>query len=697
MGNEVFNENNPFKYNEFMNKESKEGETKILRRRDLINKELPTSTEYNLNTIIEAFENNLKKFPEKNFIGTRTHIKGEKFGDKYIWKNYKEVNELIYEFIYAIETLNCCPEINYKNETFKFLGIYSRNREEWLISYLGCQLNSIIIVTLYDTLGLNSIEFILNQTELISIVVESIVLNKIIKLKEENKISKLKNLIILICPEEEEENIRINIEKLQKLGFNIYKYDEFLKIGKLNKTKNYILNKSTSETYTTFCYTSGTTGNPKGAMIKNKNLMNGVYAMETIGRRLKENDFYLSFLPLAHIMEQLIFCVNIYYATNYAFYSGSPKRLVEDCQILKPTFLCCVPRILEKIYLDINHNINNLNYFLKNLTKQAINIKIKNYQNYGILNHVLFDKIIFNKIKLILGGNLEWMLVGSAPISKDIILFLRVCFGIPITEGYGQTEDCAGVLLANVKDTTSGHLGGLDAPIELKLIDVPELGYYTNNNNNNYQSDKFNCDKKLLYEPKGEICIRGVLVFNGYYKDDEKTKESLDDDGWLHSGDIGVILTNNGNAIKIIDRKKNIFKLSQGEYIAPEKIQIVLSKSKFINQIYIHGESLFSYLVGIIFPEKKECVKFLKDKNFDVDENNVEKFYHENILINEIIKDLEIIGRKNDLKGFELVKKILLINEGFTIDNNLLTPTLKIKSYEVRKKYKKEIEEMYNT
>ena len=398
-------------------------------------------------------------------------------------------------------------------------------------------------------------------------------MEKICKLKKENKLGKLKNLIIAINKEENEENIEKNIENCKKLGFTVYKYEDFLKIGKENlndeKIKN-SLKKSTPETYTTFCYTSGTTGNPKGAMIRNRSLLNAVYAVDPIGRTVKNTDIYYSFLPLAHIMEQLIFTANLYYSSQYGFYSGNPKRILEDCQILHPTFICCVPRILSRIYDNINKTISLMKYPLKNIVEEAINQKLKNFQNYGILTHALYDKIIFPKFRT---------------NRKKIINFLRIIFSIPITEGYGQTEDCASTLLANVNDTSCGHLGGLNTPIELKLIDVPSLNYYTNN---------YNEETKLI-EPKGEICVRGTLVFDGYYKDKEKTKEILDEDGWLHSGDIGVILTNHGNAIKVIDRVKNIFKLSQGEYIAPEKIQNLLGESKYISQVYIHGESLFLF------------------------------------------------------------------------------------------------------
>ena len=688
MGSHHFYGNkNPFQYGIFKDEESKKGETKILRSPFNINKELPISTKKNLNTLIDAFEYNLKNNPEKKFIGTRQHIKGEKYDNYYNWKTFKEANELIYQFIFAIEKLNFCPEIQYENQINKLFGIYSKNREEWIISYLGCQLNSITVVTLYDTLGVNAIEFILNQTELISVLIESNVLEKICKLKIENKLGKLKNLIIASNKEENEEIIEKNIEKCKELGFIVYKYEDFLKLGKENLNDEKIRNslkKSTPETYTTFCYTSGTTGNPKGAMIKNRSLLNSVYAVDPIGRTVKNTDIYYSFLPLAHIMEQIIFAAVLYYSAQYGFYSGNPKRIIQDCQILHPTFFCCVPRILTRIYDEINKKISLMKYPLKNIIQEAIKQKLKNYENYGILTHILYDKLIFSKFRNILGGNLEWILVGSAPMEKNIINFLRIAFSIPITEGYGQTEDCAGVLLANVNDTSCGHLGGINTPCELKLIDVPDLDYYSNN---------YNEETKLI-EPKGEICIRGILVFDGYYKEIEKTKEILDEDGWLHSGDIGVILTNHGNAVKVIDRVKNIFKLSQGEYIAPEKIQNLLGESKYISQVYIHGESLFSFLVAVVVPEKSECEKFLNSIGVSCN-GNVEKYFDNVLLKKQILKDMEEIGKKNDLKGFEMVKQIYITSEPFTIENNLLTPTLKIKSNEVRKKYAKEIAEMY--
>ena len=268
----------------------------------------------------------------------------------------------------------------------------------------------------------------------------------------------------------------------------------------------------------------------------------------------------------------------------------------------------------------------------------------------------------------------------------DIIDKLKVMFCCPMVQGYGQTENCGSALLNSIYDTISGTTGGCQNTTEMKLVDLPEFGYFSTDKN----------EVTNVLEPRGEICFRGDTVFKGFFKISSETKRVLDEEGWYHSGDVGVVLTNQGNAVKIIDRAKSLFKLSQGEYVAPEKIQTILVKSKYINQIFLHGESLYSYAVAIIYPELTDCVKFLVEKNGGKEEDyNIDNILDNKDLIEEIIKDCDDLGRKNDLKGFELPKKILLIKEPFSLENNLLTPTLKLKIKLIKKKYEKEINEMY--
>lgn len=190
------------------------------------------------------------------------------------------------------------------------------------------------------------------------------------------------------------------------------------------------------------------------------------------------------------------------------------------------------------------------------------------------------------------------MITGSAPISAEVLSFLKICFCTPIYEGYGQTESSAASTITSAFDPEAGHVGGPLSCIRIRLRDIPEMQYLSTDKN-----------------PRGEICFQGNSIFQGYFKNDEKTREALSDDGWLASGDVGMVFPN--GSIKIIDRAKNIFKLSQGEYIAPEKLENVYITSPFVAQIFVHGDSLQSWLVAIIVVDpahvKKWAIENAKD------------------------------------------------------------------------------------
>ena len=703
MGNEVFNPSHPYQYGIFQEQPAKPGETKILRRPDAFGKDLTTSNLIDRHTQLDCIEYYMKLRPNSNFLGTRKYFPKEKKYGKYIWKSWSEVYNISQQFLYGITKLNLCPEIEFNDESLgeeekkmRFMGIYSRNREEWLIGSFGCQMDSITIVTLYDTLGINSIEYILKETELTTIIAETKNFEKIISIKESNKFGNVKNIISLNC-NDEDPKLQENIEKLTNLGLNVIPYERIINTGKkcIEEKDEEILNKeykkSKPDSVFLICYTSGTVDNPKGAMVTQHSLVLATNVMYTIGYHLSGVDKIYSFLPLAHIMEQLIFSVCLVYGTQTGFSSGSLNRLLEDLQQLKPTYFCAVPRVYEKIYYSILDNINKKGVIVKKLFETALNIKVNNYEKYGKLTHAFYDMIFFNKIKNLMGGELEWMLSGGAPLQRDILQRLKVMVGVPLVQGYGQTENAGSALLNSIHDTSCGTTGGLQNTAELKLIDLPDFGYLSTDIN----------PITGIHEPRGEICFRGDTVFKGYFRNPEETNRILDKDGWLHSGDVGVILTGSGNSIKIIDRVKSLFKLSQGEYVAPDKVQTILVNSKYINQIFLYGDSHFSYAIALIYPELKECVDFLKNKNNNEisnknsDEIKIEDICDNKDLKNEIIKDCDEIGRKYDLKGFELPKKILILKEPFTLENNLLTPTLKLKGKEIKNKYNKEIKSLY--
>ena len=660
--------------------ESKEGETGILRH-PLYAKELSQKMAYGCETVLESFEINLKKNRHKcNFLGFRKKINKDKLENKYTWITYEEANELLTNFSKGLNALNLRPIIEIEKEgPYRLLGIYSRNKKEWLLSYLGAIKDSITIVTIYETLGNLAIEYILSQTQLITVVIEVKALKTIYNLASQNKINKLKNLIVIEKEEDEETCLA-----LKKLGLNIYTWEEIVEKGK--NAENIVLNKAKPDDICIINYTSGTTGYPKGVKLTHKNIVVGTDVGELIGLNATNKDLYLSFLPYAHIMETLIITYAFNHGVPIGIYNGNAKLLLEDIQILKPTAICAVPKIFQRIYDSIKNKVNSLPLIKRRIFDQAIKLKMKDYINTGMYKNILLDFLVFKEVRKSLGGNLRFMLVGSAPIDGYILNYLRCSLSVEIMEGYGQTEDVAGVLLSNTCDPITGHLGGPGYWTEVKLIDQKELGYTVKNK-----------DKEGNLRPSGELCVRGPTLFKGYFKDEEKTKESIDKDGWLHSGDIAMIIPEHGNAMKIIDRVKNIFKMQQGEYISPEKIESIYLNCKYIEQIFVHGNSLKSYLICIAYPKKDDIINYFKNKGIkEINENNYKNYLENEDLKKEIINIMDKFGRDNNLMGFELPKKIYLVKEPFTIDNQIMTPTMKLRRHFARKYFEEQINKLYD-
>lgn len=659
--------------------EEKPGETRVLRHKDIGDGPLREVNSFKAQTVWDCFEKVVKSPKAKsNLFAYRPKLQNNKLADKYIWKTYEEVYNESLLFARGVDKMGLCPKVTteYDGE-FKFLGIYSRNRVEWMIADLGSHANSVTVVTIYDTLGDQAIEFILEQTQLTTVVIEEKGLEKILKLAKEKKVGKLQHLILL---DNADKKI---IDELILVGITIIYFNDLLEKGKTNTECK--LEKAKPSTICTICYTSGTTGLPKGAMISHKALLSEVEIVTACDFHFVDTDIYLSFLPLAHIMERLIITVVLSHGLAAGFYSGTAQKIMEDAQLLKPTAICGVPRIFQRIYDAIYDKINKSDFISRKLALKAIEMKIKDYRETGNVNNIFWDNLVFGKIRDILGGKIRFMLTGSAPMAPEVVEFIKIAFSTVLIEGYGQTEDCAGMLLSNALDVTCGHIGGPGYANEVKLVDVPDLNYTSKDRNPETGEE----------EPRGEICIRGPVLFSGYLNDKENTYKAIDKDGWLHTGDVGMILKNRGNAIKIIDRVKNIFKLSQGEYLAPEKLENILGKHRYIEQIWVYGDSLQNYLVAIVVPRIPTVIDFLKTKGIEATKENVTQYYDNADLKADIVHQLELFGKENGFKGFEIIKKVYISKEPFTVDNDLVTPTLKIRRHVAKKKFQKELNEMY--
>ena len=694
MGSEAYNESNPYQYQVRIT-EPKPGESGIYVRSDCANG-LAKRNYIGKFTQLECVEYHMSNRPNADFLGAREYNPTTKKYGKYVWKSYTEVYELAKCFAYGIAKLGLCPEIRVddeilgKNIKMKFLGFLAQTRLEWMIGNFGCQFDTITIIPLYETLGINSIEYILNQTELTDIFAETNSLELLVKLKELNKIGKVKNIIYLRC-NNEKENWEENKEKLKNYGFNLVSYETLLETGKkcIENKEELNLRKVQPDDIYLICYTSGTTDNPKGVMVAAKNICMTQSWMYNAGYHATGEDSMLHFLPLSHLMEHMVFTVNLVLGAKAGYFSGSNERLIEDAQALRPTMLTAVPRIFERIYRSMIDIAHKKGPFYAKLFDKALAIKVSNYEKYGRISHAFFDRIFFNELKNYLGGRIKYMLSSSAAMDKDVMQGLKVILGAGFAQGYGQTEGSGSAFVSSIYDTIGGSIGGACNTLELKLVDIPAINYFST----------YIDPKTGTPEPRGEVCSRGPFILKGYFKDMKHYKESVDEEGWLHSGDVGAIVTNKGNVLKIIDRVKNLFKLSQGEYVAADKVQNILINSKYVSQMFLHGESLYNYSIALVYPNLNECIAFLKEDkklgDIDYDKLTYNDLPENKIMEKEIAKDCDKVGRQHGLKGFEIPKKIRIISEGFTPQNNLMTATLKLKLTDIRVKYLDTLKKLY--
>ncbi|TFY82291.1 hypothetical protein EWM64_g1722 [Hericium alpestre] len=401
---------------------------------------------------------------------------------------------------------------------------------------------------------------------------------------------------------------------------------------------------------------------------------------------------------VAHIYERTNELCVIAVGGSIGFFTGDPLRLLEDAQLLKPNFFPSVPRVLNRIYQAAM--VAGSGPGLRGaIFRRAVAVKLQKLRTTGENTHPLWDRVVFRKIQAVLGGNLKLVTCGSAPITAEVMDFLRIALACDVLEGkhtsvtlapmanphyigYGMTEN--GAVCSHVwpnDPTSSGTVGPPSAGIEMKLLDVPAMGYTSE-------------DKPC---PRGELCCRGPNCFSGYYKDEKNTKETVDEEAWIHTGDVAMI--DECGRFKLIDRVKNIMKLAQGEYVALEKIENMYSSLPLVAQMYVHGDSLQAYLIGVIAPDPVQFAQLAsRVHGMEVKAEDMEaldKLTRDQRVVDAVLEELTKEGRKNKLKGFEMVKRIHISMSPFSVEDNTMTPTLKIRRKDAYQKHKAALDALY--
>ncbi|KAJ0400300.1 hypothetical protein ATCC90586_004257 [Pythium insidiosum] len=390
------------------------------------------------------------------------------------------------------------------------VGVFAKNRYEWVLVEHGCNRMAYQLVPLYDTLGPTAVPFILNQTEMRVIFVAKAqwpILADAIKHSPS-----VKHVVQFedVSEEQRKEAAALNVA--------LTSLKDLVAAG---EKKPVAADPPTPDDICTICYTSGTTGDPKGAMILHRNLMSAV--MAAIGQiDVTAEDRHLSYLPLAHILERAMHAALISAGASIGFYQGNVLQLLDDLAALQPTIFPSVPRVLNRVYDKITQGVEKAGGLKKMLFNSAYQAKLAGLAD-GFVHHAFWDALVFNKVRQVLGGRVRLILTGAAPISLECKQLLQIVFCCPVLEAYGMTETCAATVMCRPQ-CALGRNVGLPLPnVEVCLFDVPEM---------NYTQHDSPC-------PRGEVCVRGDPVFKGYYKDPERTAEAIDADGWLHTGDIG--------------------------------------------------------------------------------------------------------------------------------------------------------------
>lgn len=422
-----------------------------------------------------------------------------------------------------------------------------------------------------------------------------------------------------------------------------------------------------------FCimYTSGTTGDPKGVMLTHNNLASAVACCK-LDTAFGPEDVHISYLPMAHIYEMLICLVGFTCGGSAGFWRGDILGLLDDIAALRPTLFVGVPRVFNRIYDKVLASVGDGGRLKQLLFNYALSSK-KSSLEAGATSSI-WDKIVFKKITDLMGGRVRMIVSGSAPLGAEVHQFLRITTGAIVKQGYGLTESSALLCVQLGCDPNSaGHVGPPAPSCEVKLVDVPEMGYTSSTN-----------------PQRGEICVRGNNVFKGYYKAQDKTDEVLTKDGWFHTGDIGEWQPN--GVLKIIDRKKNIFKLAQGEYVAVEMIETILIRAKYIMQIFIHGDSLKDYLVAIVVPDAETVLPWAKANGLPSDMATLASHPKLKKLLYD---DIVATGTASKLNGFQLPRQFHIEPVPWSVENALLTPSMKLKRPSIKNHYQPQIDKLY--
>jgi long-chain acyl-CoA synthetase len=535
------------------------------------------------------------------------------------------------------------------------IGVFAQNMTEWIIADLGIMGARAVTIPIYATNSKKEVEYVVNDAEIsVLFVGDQEEFDKVEHISEENKFLKL--IVVLT------KTVDLRGHK-NAVYFTDFINADYPKSIETTLEKRY--SESNLNDLASIIYTSGTTGEPKGVMLDHTNFAASLKVHEA-ELDVDENDVSLSFLPLSHIYERswVFFCLQ---QGMQVYFNQDPKKIADTLKEVKPTLMCTVPRIFEKIFTAIQEKRKEASPIKMKLASWALGVGNKYHNKYQRLNkkvpvilqlkYKIADKLVLSKLRGVFGGNIKFMPCGGAPLVPDLVSFFH-SFALNIKCGYGLTETTATVTLFG------------DHYFEFNSAGKTIIG------------------SEIKIGANDEVLVKGPGVMKGYYKKPEATAEVFDEDGWFKTGDAGKI-DEFGNLV-ITDRIKDLMKTSGGKYIAPQKLETALISDSFIEQIAVIGDQQ-KYVTALAVPSFDNIKKYAEEHKISF--KDIEDLITNNQIKTMFEKRFEELQK--EFSKFEKIKKFTLLPKEFSIEAGEITATLKLKRKVIQKKYKALIDKMY--
>uniref|UniRef100_A0A4W3JK95 long-chain-fatty-acid--CoA ligase n=1 Tax=Callorhinchus milii TaxID=7868 RepID=A0A4W3JK95_CALMI len=618
-----------------------------------------------VDTLDKLFDAAVKKFQKGDCLGTREMLSEENevqtngkvfkklILGEYKWINYEEVSQRVTLFGSGLSSLGL--------KANHMIAIFCETRAEWMIAAQACFKYNFPLVTLYATLGEDSVAYGLNESEVTHLITSV----DLIDTKLKNVLPKINKLKYLIYVDKKTISTSGYPEKLR-----IHSMTCVEELGSKPENLNAHLNSPTPTDLAVVMYTSGSTGHPKGVMINHSNLIAGMTGQCQRIPWLGPRDTYIGYLPLAHVLELTAEISCVAYGCRIGY--SSPQTLSDQ---VSSGDLLDVIEIMDRIYKNVMSKVQEMSYVQRTLFKLGYDYKLDQIKRG--YDAPLCNLLLFKKVKALLGGNVRMMLSGGAPLSPQTQRFMNVCFCCPVGQGYGLTETCGAGSITEVLDYSTGRVGAPLICCEIKLRDWEEGGYTCKDHPN----------------PRGEILVGGPNVAMGYFKMNKSNDDFfLDSVGqrWFCTGDVGEFHPD--GCLQIIDRKKDLVKLQAGEYVSLGKVESALKSCSLIDNICAYANSEQSYVISFVVPNQKKLTILAEQKGI---EGVWEELCNNKVMEAEVLREIKEAAQSSKLEKFEVPMKVRLSPEPWTPETGLVTDAFKLKRKELKNHYLNDIERMY--